>query len=224
MVKRWIAKLVLFLALGAILNVAVAWGCAQLTPGPLIKQELRDSDLSIWRVQMRTGWPSEPYHRLGATAFGIRYEVMSGRIDFANTSAPPGWLKGIYKEWRVGWPLPCLARHTWLSFGNNIPSGYGFAAGQDERGLVVLPQDGMFAGFRERRLPIEPVWLGLIVNTLIYSAALWLLTLGPFTARRMIRQKRGCCIKCGYDLRGNSGGEGEVCPECGVSVTRAKSS
>ncbi len=210
--KRRLTKLVVFLLLGAIVNVAVAWGCAQLTPGPLIKQELRDSDFSIWRVQMRTGWPSEPYHRLSATAFGIRYEVMSGRIDFANTSAPPGWLKGIYKEWRVGWPLRCLARHTWLSFGKNIPSGHTFTSGMDEKGLVLLSQNGMFADLRERRLPIEPVWHGLIVNTLFYSAALWMLTLGPFTARRFIRRKRGACIKCGYDLRGKlwSG-----CSECG---------
>ena len=211
--KRHLFRLVLFLILGAIINVAVAWGCAQLIPYPLIKQELRDSDLSIWRVQMRTGWPSEPYHRMSATAFGKRYEVMSGRIDFANASAPPGWLKGIYKEWRDGWPLPCLARHTRLSFGKNIPSGYGFAAGQEERGLVVPPQNGMFAGLRELRLPIEPVWPGFAVNTFFYAAIVWSLTLGPFTARRIIRRKRGRCIKCGYDL-GHA--DHRVCPECGA--------
>ncbi len=210
--KRWITKLVLSLLLGAVINVAVAWGCAQLTSGPLIEQEIRDSDLSIWRVQMRTGWPNEPYGRSEARAFGKRYEVMAGRIDFANASAPPGWLKGIYKEWRVGWPLPCLARHTWLSFGKNIPSGYGFATGQEERGLVVLPQNGMFAGFRQRRLPIEPVWPGLILNTLFYAVFLWLLWSAPFAARRIIRRKRGHCLNCAYDLRGDSEGG---CPECG---------
>lgn len=141
---------------------------------------------------------------------------MSGRIDFANASAPPGWLKGIYKEWRVGWPRPCLARHTWLSFGKNIPSGYGFAAGQDERGLVVLPQNGMFAGFRERRLPIEAVWPGLILNTLFFAVILWLLWSALFAARRIIRRNRGRCIKCGYNL---SHVEHEVCPECGVEVS-----
>ena len=213
--KRRLFKLAVFLLLGAILNVAVAWGCAQFTPGPLIKQELRDPDFSIWRVQMRTGWPSEPYHRLSATAFGIRYEVMSGRIDFANASAPPGWLKGIYKEWRDGWPLQCLARHTWLSFGKNIPSRYGFAAGKEERGLVVLPESGMFAGLRDRRLPIEPVWPGFAINTIFYVALLWMLWLSPFVVRRFIRHKRGLCINCGYDLRG---AEHEVCPECGVTV------
>ncbi len=213
--KCWLIKLVVFLLLGAVVNVAVAWGCAQLIPGSLIEQELRDSDLSIWRVQMRTGWPNEPYGRSQARAFGSRYGVMGGRIDFANSSAPAGWLKGIYKEWRVGWPLPCLARHTWLSFGKNIPSGYGFTSGQEERGVVVLPESGMFAGLRDRRLPIEPVWPGFAINTIFYVALLWMLWLSPFVVRRFIRRKRGACIKCGYDLRG---AEHEVCPECGVEV------
>ena len=53
---------------------------------------------------------------------------------------------------------------------------------------------------------------GFAINTIFYAEILWLLTLGPFTARRMIRRKRGRCIKCGYDLRGDfSAG----CSECG---------
>ena len=63
-------------------------------------------------------------------------------------------------------------------------------------------------------LPLHPIWPGFAINTIFYAVILWLLTLGPFTARRMIRRKRGRCIKCGYDLRGNFGGGGG-CPECG---------
>ncbi len=61
--------------------------------------------------------------------------------------------------------------------------------------------------------PIGVIEPGFAINTVFYAAILWLLTLGPFTARRMIRRKRGRCIKCGYDLRG---AEHAVCPECGV--------
>ena len=64
-------------------------------------------------------------------------------------------------------------------------------------------------------LPLRPIWLGFAINTIFYAALLWLLTLGPFTARRMIRRKRGRCLKCGYDLRG---ADHEACPECGVSL------
>ncbi len=63
-----------------------------------------------------------------------------------------------------------------------------------------------------RLLPLHPLWPGFAINTIFYAAILWLLTLGPFTARRIIRHKRNRCINCGYDLRG---AEHEVCPECG---------
>ena len=67
-------------------------------------------------------------------------------------------------------------------------------------------------------LPLRPILPGFAINTIFYAAILWILMLGPVTARRMIRRKRGRCIKCGYDLRGTSGGGGEVCPECGATI------
>ena len=66
-----------------------------------------------------------------------------------------------------------------------------------------------------RLLPLRPLWPGFAINTIFYAAILWFVMLGPFTARRIIRRKRGQCIKCGYDLRG---AEHEACPECGVEV------
>ena len=69
-----------------------------------------------------------------------------------------------------------------------------------------------------RPIPFRPVWPGFPINTLFYATLLWLVTLGPFAARRVIRRKRGRCIKCGYDLRGTSGGGGEACPECGATT------
>jgi len=63
-------------------------------------------------------------------------------------------------------------------------------------------------------LPVVPLWPGFIVNTLFYALILWLLIPGPFILRRHIRVKRGCCPKCGYDLRGAPSGGGG-CPECG---------
>lgn len=38
---------------------------------------------------------------------------------------------------------------------------------------------------------------------------------GPW--RRHRRQRKGLCLKCGYDLTGNTSGR---CPECGEAVTR----
>ena len=62
-----------------------------------------------------------------------------------------------------------------------------------------------------RPLPLRPASLGFAGNTFFYAAILWL-PFAPFQLRRYVRVKRGHCIKCGYDLRGDfSAG----CPECG---------
>ncbi|MEE9129209.1 MAG: hypothetical protein V3T84_04260 [Phycisphaerales bacterium] len=51
-----------------------------------------------------------------------------------------------------------------------------------------------------------------MINTLLGATVLWLAMLAPITLRRIIRRKRGLCIKCGYDLRGDFS---TGCPECG---------
>ncbi len=212
--RRRLLIVAVFLLAGAVVNVAVAWGCAQLMLGGLTEQVLRDSDLSIWRAQMYVGWPNEPYNRAVGRSLGRRYEVMSGRIDFPVTAgSPAAWLKGIYKEWRIGWPLQCLERHTWLAFGKNIPSDYEFASRQVEKGLVLLPEYGFFGRLPQRRLPVEPVWAALIFNTVFYAIALWLLICGPFALRRLIRVRRGLCPACAYPC-----GESDVCSECGKAM------
>lgn len=60
--------------------------------------------------------------------------------------------------------------------------------------------------------PLRIIWPSFALNSFFYAAILWLLTLGPFTARRMTRRKSGLCIKCGYDL---NHADHSVCPECG---------
>ena len=133
--KRRLTKLVLVILLGAVVNVAVAWGCA-----------------------------------LG----GDRYSDGFGRTF---DGASHHWWTDY--EFASGWPL----RTFWSEWT-----------------------------YQNTLLSLRPIWSGFAINTIFYAAILWLLTLGPFTARRMIRRKRGLCIKCGYDLRGDfSSG----CPECG---------
>ncbi|MCH7849745.1 MAG: hypothetical protein IIB53_15465 [Planctomycetes bacterium] len=66
-----------------------------------------------------------------------------------------------------------------------------------------------------RPLAVLPIWPGFGINTLFYATILWLLSFGPFTARRFIRNKRGHCIKCGYDL-GHA--DHRACPECGAAA------
>ena len=61
------------------------------------------------------------------------------------------------------------------------------------------------------QLPLAPIWPGLLANAAIYAGVFGM----PWAfgiLRRRARIRRGCCPRCGYDLRGGSTGP---CPECG---------
>ncbi len=151
--KRRLFKLVVFLLLGAIVNVGVAWGCMYFfSPRARIPREYADRIIDgLWPL---------PYPH-------------------------PGWV--------YGWPLVVLT--------NEWPI---------EPWMVITP-----SAYDDELQSLTPIWPGFAINTIFYAVLVWCVTLGPFTARRFIRNKRGHCIKCGYDLRG---AEHEVCPECGVEV------
>ena len=210
-VKHRLTKLVVFLLLGAIVNVAVAWGCAgwiDLTGVVPRGTSPRKYSRYHWQV-------FDYFERIGASRMGWRVPpiIITGdgqtNMDSYMESLPqefePPLPLGRISD-RRGWPLlsmQCAFVETAQDIWNpvyEVDDGIKLTTtpGSDERGL--------------RALPLRPIWTGFAINTVFYAAILWLLTLGPFTARRMIRQRRGHCIKCGYDLRGHfSAG----CPECG---------
>lgn len=64
-------------------------------------------------------------------------------------------------------------------------------------------------------IPLTPIWKGLVVNSVLYAAFLWLLLAGPSAVRQRWRQRQGLCRRCGYDLHGAAHTK---CPECGLPV------
>ncbi len=66
-----------------------------------------------------------------------------------------------------------------------------------------------------RLLPLRPIWIGVAVNTVFYAALLWLLLTASLRTRRLIRKRRGECVRCGYDLRGTTD---IICSECGHEI------
>ncbi len=77
---------------------------------------------------------------------------------------------------------------------------------------ITVPWPSQYPWTRSRALPLLPIWPGFAVNTVFYAALLWPLICGPFALRRHLRRKRGLCVACGYDLRGDLT---RGCPECG---------
>ena len=188
--KRRLTKLVVFVLLGAVVNVAVAWGCACWSD--LGEARYTDKQVNVMISFGYTQWVS------------------------VNTINGERWTLFWPASAEAGWPLRCVVRegHFTEFFGGDPrikgPRRSPLNHGWDIR--EVLPWFPRKAG---RLLPLRPIWPGFAIDTIFYAVLLWCVTLGPFAARRFIRDKRGLCIKCGYDLRG---AEHEACPECGAQT------
>ncbi len=77
--------------------------------------------------------------------------------------------------------------------------------------LVLHISPDMSADFWNS-LPVRAQSRSWVINSIFYAMILWILICGPFALRRLIRRKRGLCVACGYDLRGDLE---RGCPECG---------
>ena len=84
----------------------------------------------------------------------------------------------------------------------------------DEEAVVIYESvSWILFEAEDRWIGYLPIWPGFAVNTLFYAGLLWLLILGPFALRRLIRRRRGLCPKCAYPI-----GESFVCSECGCEL------
>lgn len=117
-------------------------------------------------------------------------------------------------EFEFGWPLTALwyARELQDLFNPAWPSQARYLHRWRPSWFASRIANPAFG------LPLAPVWLGLISNTIIYGSGWLALVAVPLGMRRWRRRRRGCCAGCGYDL---AGGHGGGCPECGLGVAMA---
>ena len=115
-----------------------------------------------------------------------------------------------YAELAVnGWPFRCFYGGAAITeSGSNIATQYS----------IILEEQPWTTPLRDGWLFVYGViWLGLLANYAITVVVLWLVVgttkLGWRITIGSIRQRRGRCRECGYDLRGQSKFSG--CPECG---------
>ncbi len=223
--KRRLTKLAVFLLLGAIVNVAVAWGCAawvdssqsgmsnkfavMATPQDFFWIGRRESARGAERVhsQRLARGPFNPTETATSPLDLIpSWSTISHEIDLG----PPEAFDIQIQDAR-GWPMLSM-RCTFLRTGAKP----GLITGREVVGGYELPPRswtrGLISGTKLRALPYIPIPFGFVVNTLSYAAFIGISITGASAGRRVIRRKRGHCINCGYDLRG---AEHEVCPECG---------
>jgi hypothetical protein len=232
MTKRWrvITRIVVFLLLGAIVNVAVAWGLAAWQP--------IGGSASITRTFASLGfsryWSLQRFDHTGTIRFRSFY--CYGTTKTADTDQNPvsvmfpgGQLwdvtairpmvhSQIECEVIAGWPMLSLS-------GLTREEQHGTMSGQDDRDVSkyairlhsIPAASSMEASLR--LLPLLPIWPGFAINTIFYAVLLWLLWITPGkirryrTRRRRMREHR--CLACNYQI---AEGVGPNCSECGAKL------
>ncbi len=205
--RRRIVIIAIFLLAGAVVNVAVAWGCAFWSP----VQASPSSTLALELIE--GGTIVDPL----CSGFGLR-------IDFVFTE---GIEYNVDLRVTSGWPLLAMNRPSWKRYGIGAPRyplrrAYGGVGTLDvfERALVtaVIRARQQVTSTPRRVFATAPIWPGFAINTLFYATVLWLLIAGLFMFRHVNRIRRGLCPACAYPARPYPVGESLVCSECGEAL------
>lgn len=219
--RRILHRVVVYGLIGLVVNVFVAWGFAAWGRTSTAEGRVRvdmmgcKSDFVLdpsltwsWRHQLLS---EQPFMRVVSTGIGVRAidEFDSRPVDWTKVPAyvtPIG--EGVLlKRTLFGWPEYSL---QWHEVKDSRDRKADVAMGR----WIDLPGKGPVhndSGF-QRRLPLEPVWRGLALNTVVYAAVAVMVARMVRYGCGAARRRRGRCPSCAYDVRGDwaSG-----CPECG---------
>ena len=208
--RRIALTLALFLLLGAIINVAVAWSLALFKPMRYqvsLNGMFEPTTIPNWDVAVIPRWGAVFIYAQASDRMKREGPVDPAKIPQWSLAASPPSRVDAQRERSIteiayGWPLVAsFSRESWpapVEWGLRIP---------------------WFSKYDRRTLPLRPFWPGFAINTIFYAAILWLLFAFTFALRRRMRAHRGRCVGCGYDLRGRAV-ESNACPECGVIAGR----
>jgi hypothetical protein len=107
-----------------------------------------------------------------------------------------------------GWPALCLSGIE-RKYSSYAPNGKFLGSSSVLHGYWVF--SGRPETMRLRRLPVRPVWPGLLVDSTAFGAV-WLGLMLCFATLYSRRSRLGHCPRCGYDLKHDLAAG---CPECG---------
>jgi hypothetical protein len=206
--KRWTIRILVFLLLGAIVNVAVAWGCGY---SPFFSIALADRYLTP--VEIERLWTEHACAGSGARLSGVvaadlvaTRKYLGERLFMADLDrgvlcfGPDKAFATTLGIVEAGFPCRSMTHNT-----------------KREPVWAVQMPPARLSTSVEWLSDCRIIWPGFAINTVFYAAVLWLLFAAPFALRRWRRIRRGLCPKCGYDLR-NRPTESAVCPECGEAA------
>ncbi len=210
--KRRLLIVAVFLLAGAVVNVAVAWGCCMYgQPGLNFNQRVSRSD----REWLSAQFPNTELGRGSWAAvqrgFGDEYHHVGFSVQ---SSKPVESVMGTRA--RAGWPCFAMTYSQFMRMQPDLPrQGEPHKIQTDEKSVGVIKLRGWLSthyGFTA--LPAHVLWPGFLLNTMLYGAVMYL-PFALFAVRRWNRVRRGLCPRCGYPM-----GESAVCSECGNALPK----
>lgn len=209
----------MLLITGAVVNIAVAWACAAwCAPGAVVSR-FTVHQASQAGFRGRTSFHVFGHSRINHGTFVSPYDDVTGTFDISV------WVFDgkEHSETQAGWPMRSLRCRN---FGEVEMITTTFASAVMKTGLNLIDGGLQLSPFpsggqstRWRALPLEPIWAGFVVNTIIHAAFVGLLLAAPLKLRRVRRRRRGLCERCAYPI-----GTSDVCTECGTTIARMKNS
>ncbi len=196
--RRRLFTLAICLLLGAVVNVAVAWGCA-LGHTDYMNNEKHPpalDDLRWWKERAPQGFPLQPVGAADSYGFGLTFTLLwELEWEVHHTLGDNAW------RFRAGLPMRSMEQSVWVERSKRLVV---------EQDLARIP---LWWSSNDVLVPLRRLWLAFAVNSLFYAIVSASVLASIVALRRVIRRKRAHCIKCSYDLRG---AEHETCPECGA--------
>ncbi len=224
--KRFLLASLLFVVLGVVINVCVAW-CSALSVDPY----LHDGNSRVgFSTPQDPGWDVRVKELFATTSIRRRPipRAQAAQLDdvipyWSLASTPPSpddvvnsaaWEAQIevfgdpmlYEEAR-GWPMRSLVCYPEVAINNSAPSGGAFTVRARSAFAVAGIRDSLGM---PRLLPVRPILLGFVINTAVYSVLLGLAVSAVAVARQRWRRARGRCPSCGHPM-----GLATSCTECG---------
>lgn len=218
--RACVRRILVFLLLGAIVNVAVAWGCvlfASRRKPVEVSRGFSGTPVTLMTL-------GEPHVGVEVLSCGgveqelpmlVWNERVGGWTEYQGDIRSDDWARTIpATRTRAGWPY--LALEGWLS------NSFGRLSFEPEQRPLknsahwaLILDHGFDPQFRAGTwiLPLRPLMGGFAVNTLMYGTILLVVGLTPGAVRAARRRHHNLCPACAYP-RGSS----PVCTECGEAL------
>lgn len=202
--RRVIVKAGLFLLLGAIINVAVAWGPAVwfglLSGYGIYSSAPTSEEIRWWNAVVSPGADDIPTEVDRPDMFPIGFDCAEMR---SNGKAG----EVLAYRWRSGLPLRSMGYYSWTVNPKT------FDASEWHTSWSLAFDVHRSGGWTTVVLPLTPLWPGFVVDTLLFAALAALILGGWRWMGRRWRLMCSRCPACNYPI-----GASPVCTECGAPL------